>query len=409
MSFRKINILNLGVAYSLLQMNFYIPILILFLKSKVLSMAEIGIVLSFYTIGTFVFEIPTGMFADNYGKRNCLLLGCISKIIGVFLLYSFSSILGLILAQLFIAFADTTQTGSIESLLYENLEDGSQSSGFTRKYGLMGYWGSICLGISYIAGGLLYSIKPAFVFSLAIVIIIVSALIFLCMPDDHQKNKTCDTHSTSKFIESLFQNVVRKNILGYFLFGCMIEAFFMLIYFEFFQIYLKEVGFDIKYFGFIYALLTIPVAFGSKYSYRVKNPSNYIKYTVPLIYAASVLSLITSFKIVTLISFIIIRFAWGMFSNLFISSVSNKPEYQNVRASIISFINLLCGVYAALLYLLFGLIYDHLGMQGTTCLILICFAIIYFAQSYFMQKSIMRQEPQGLASNELKLDGRPFL
>src|SRR5688500_12219147 len=54
---------------------FFAPVLVLYLQSKGLTMAQILTLQSVFAFGMVIMEVPTGVVADRYGKRISLVLG----------------------------------------------------------------------------------------------------------------------------------------------------------------------------------------------------------------------------------------------------------------------------------------------------------------------------------------------
>ena len=43
----------------------------LFLKQQNMSLTQIGFIISAYQISKLIFEIPSGVFSDKYGRKTC--------------------------------------------------------------------------------------------------------------------------------------------------------------------------------------------------------------------------------------------------------------------------------------------------------------------------------------------------
>jgi len=69
---------------------FFAPIMVLFWQSHGLTMTQIMLLQSIYSLGVVVLDLPTGAFADCFGKRKSLILGTVFWTIA-FLFYGFST------------------------------------------------------------------------------------------------------------------------------------------------------------------------------------------------------------------------------------------------------------------------------------------------------------------------------
>jgi len=124
--------------------KFFDPFLLLFFLEKNFSYTEIGFLLMIREITTNIFEIPTGIIADSFGRRRSLMLS-FSLYITSFLIYYFSETYTvLILASLFFAFGDAFRTGTHKAMIFEYLKIKGWKSqkvhyyGHTRSYSQLG-------------------------------------------------------------------------------------------------------------------------------------------------------------------------------------------------------------------------------------------------------------------------------
>jgi len=113
-----------------LAISFFFSIYQLFLVEKGLSLLEINLINGCFMLANFLFEIPTGVIADFFGRKR-------SVIIGLWL-YSFSFLIyflsdyfwQFLVAEIIGALAATCISGALESLVVDalNLEGGQNLS-----------------------------------------------------------------------------------------------------------------------------------------------------------------------------------------------------------------------------------------------------------------------------------------
>ena len=81
---------NIKVSYIYnLLMNFDMTsaIWVLYLSYKGLSLAEIGVIEAIFHVSSVLGEIPTGAAADFIGKRTSIILGIMSVISGIIMIF----------------------------------------------------------------------------------------------------------------------------------------------------------------------------------------------------------------------------------------------------------------------------------------------------------------------------------
>ena len=97
----------------------------LFLLDGGLSNVEAFAANAFYTIGLAVFELPTGMVADTWGRRRSFLLGCATQLVGnllyVTMWYVHAPFVGWAFASVLLGLGFTFFSGSLEAWLVDSL------------------------------------------------------------------------------------------------------------------------------------------------------------------------------------------------------------------------------------------------------------------------------------------------
>ena len=134
-------------------LRFFEPFLLIMLLDPIigLSLFEIGLLVSIREIFTYMFEIPSGVIADKFGKKRELLICFIFYIIS-FVFYFFgldpdvavSNLVFLVIASIFFGLGESFRSGThkaMELLWMENedlLDYKTHVYGSTRAYSLLG-------------------------------------------------------------------------------------------------------------------------------------------------------------------------------------------------------------------------------------------------------------------------------
>lgn len=97
-------------------MLFFIPVfLVLYFRDLNFSLFHIGLLVSAAPLTSLLFEIPTGAFADLYGRKRSVLLGIFLQGIPIFLLYYFTSFTSVFLLFALMGFGGTFVSGAVEA------------------------------------------------------------------------------------------------------------------------------------------------------------------------------------------------------------------------------------------------------------------------------------------------------
>jgi MFS family permease len=125
-------------------LKFFEPFLIIYLLSYDLSLFKIGLLYSVREIINYIFEVPSGMFADSYGKKTELYL-CFSFYIISFVLFFIGTGFAMfVAAMVFFGLGEAFRSGTHKAMILSYLEEKDWFSlkGFvyarTRFFSLLG-------------------------------------------------------------------------------------------------------------------------------------------------------------------------------------------------------------------------------------------------------------------------------
>ncbi len=135
--------------------RFLQPVLTLFYFARGLDEPLILVVLTFFSLGVLVGEIPTGVFADRFGAKQSFLLGSVMAIIGYSLLYIAFDPWVFFLSSFLTGFAATFFSGADEALIYESLKQSKEEHLMDRAMGQIGSATFIVAIVAVIIGAVL--------------------------------------------------------------------------------------------------------------------------------------------------------------------------------------------------------------------------------------------------------------
>ncbi|MAH47592.1 hypothetical protein CMI37_17355, partial [Candidatus Pacearchaeota archaeon] len=100
----------------------YDLILVIYYQSFGLSFFQISIVLILTSIFTLIFEIPTGAFADLYGKKKSLLIGSFAFLLSFLIVLFSQNFLSFIIAGSVLGISFAFNSGADSALIYDSLK-----------------------------------------------------------------------------------------------------------------------------------------------------------------------------------------------------------------------------------------------------------------------------------------------
>lgn len=150
----KLYIIKIAKWFSLIM-----PIIVLFYHENGLSMTQIFLLKSVYSIGMLVLEIPSGYFGDVWGRKKTLIVGTLLTTIG-FSFYSFSFIFWqFMIAELILGMGQSFISGSDSAMLYDTLKNEKRKGEYLKFEGRVTSIGNFSEAIAGIFGGLLATIS----------------------------------------------------------------------------------------------------------------------------------------------------------------------------------------------------------------------------------------------------------
>jgi len=125
-------------------LRFFEPYLYIYFLSFGINLFQIGILFSIREIITYIFEIPSGIFADHYGKITELLICFIFYIISFIFFFIGENYSILIVGMIFFGLGESFRSGTHKAMIYSYLEKKGWFSyktfvyGRTRSFSLIG-------------------------------------------------------------------------------------------------------------------------------------------------------------------------------------------------------------------------------------------------------------------------------
>jgi MFS family permease len=103
-------------------LRFFEPFILLFFRDASLSYLQIGVLFSIRDLATNILEIPTGVYADAFGRRRSMVMAFVAYILSFVLFFAFSSFYVYVLAMILFAFGEAFRTGTHKALILEYLK-----------------------------------------------------------------------------------------------------------------------------------------------------------------------------------------------------------------------------------------------------------------------------------------------
>ncbi|MGS0971740.1 MAG: MFS transporter [Candidatus Izemoplasmataceae bacterium] len=401
----KKQIIKFGFYGLLKNLRFFEPYMIIFFTMSGLSLFHVGLLYSIREIIVYIFEIPSGVIADRYGKKTELYACFIFYIISFIIFFFGTSFFVFAIAMFFFALGEAFRSGTHKSMImayldHEDMKDSkSKVYGTTRSYSLIGSTIMSLISIVFV----LYLPEIKYLFLIAIIPYTLD--LFLIMSYPQSLNERQDSNFNLKEfikhnVESIKYAFSHWKVTGLLLNASSYQAGFKSIK-DYIQPLIVSMALGVLvfdsfnqeehskiYIGVIYAVIYLVSAYASKQAHKVEklgSPKKIVQFMWLL--SGGLLIILSAFTESIFVVFIVFLFLY-VFLNirrpLMVERLGNAVE-KDKRASMLSVEAQTTSLLVALFAPLIGYIADH-SMSLLFTLVGIAMITIFFASSIFTKR-----------------------
>ena len=338
---------------------FFLPIIVLFWQDNGLNMAEIMLLQSIFAVTVVLLEIPTGYFADIFGRRRSLIYS------GFFLFFAAltygigSTFSYFLIAEILWAFGNSLISGSDSALVYDTLKQLKRENSYKKVWGHSVFLMGIAIAFASITGGFIGEINFRWTFFaiLPFLALLIPLAMSIHEPRRHKlifkKGYMWELLRILKY--SLLDNIKLRWLILY----SGIISSFLLAALWLYQPYLSLSGLEIIHFGFIFASFQIVSGLASKYSHKIEEKLG-ARHSLIILTALLGAGYLLMSNFVYLFSFVFAflpQFVRG-FHKIVINDYINKLTTSDMRATILSANNMMGRLMYAIIAPFVGWIAD---------------------------------------------------
>ncbi|MFR7976326.1 MAG: MFS transporter [Intestinibacter bartlettii] len=241
----------------------------LYLLSSGISLAQISLMQVFYMLAIIIFEVPSGVLADRYSKKLIFIISMALMCISYVLYIKIDCFYIIAFAQFIYGMASALNSGTIDSILLNQLstKDNDSMEIFTRNSNMI-VTSAMVFG-SFIGSLLFNKVLGSYVYLIAILGFILSALISLKLHEDKLENKSIHFNASSlvKHFKDGFKSITSNLKLFKIITLIALLQFVLQPFFNYWQPLSVNKGFDGSNLTYIYILMQF---FGILASYLYK-------------------------------------------------------------------------------------------------------------------------------------------
>ncbi len=345
-------------------MNLVMPVIVLFYTSNGLTMKDIFLLKSIYSLTLMTLEIPTGYFADRAGRKTSILIGATLGF-GGYLAYSFSfGFWQFVVAEVILGVSQSLVSGADSAMLYDTLSVARLKAKYTQLEGRITSIGNFGEAFAGVIGGFLAVISlrtPFYVQTIVAFTAILAALMLIEPPVKSIKIKP----GLSK-IRTIVYNALHGDVkLKWNTFFSAVTGAATLTMAWFAQPYFAQINLPVSLYGVLWGGLNLIVGLAAVYAWRVEK-----KYGPAKTVILFTLSLFASFLLLPflpgytgLAALLVFYVARGLATPT-LRNYINVITTSEVRATVLSVRNFLIRLIFAVTGPLWGWITDKYSLKS---------------------------------------------
>lgn len=267
------NIWRLFTAQGLLSFILWVPIWVVFLQGKGVSLTQIGVLEGFAWLLTAFLEVPTGAVADRWGRKASVAMGCALYALAMFLILaealSPAFLLGYALWNSSMAFV----SGADSALLYETLKADGREDQAAKQSGRYVAIQQGSQGVAAVIGAAIATIDITLCFTLCGIAAVVAAVLALSMKEPpHVDEDGAERLGYWKNLRTAVSIAGRRPVVrALLLLYATVLTLPLVVYYVLLQPYAIGVGLPIATLGIVVAGVQLTSVVASWLAYRATN------------------------------------------------------------------------------------------------------------------------------------------
>ena len=349
-------------------------ILLLFLlQEKNMTFLEVSTYQAIFFISTTLFEMPTGVIGDKFGKVNSLLIGSVLLTLQpiLVLLMPSGNVLLLFGCAALQALAYTFISGSDGALLFEILESEDNKERYLSINARLLSLSSIILGGAILIGGIISNYSWHGVYLLTIFTNLMSCLALLFLRDKSVQKETSFSDDIVAVKKFHFKNIINSFQVShlYFFFAflvgfCILDGLFA-TYFNLNQIILEDFKIENAwigtFFSALYFISALSYQLGAALHHYFTTKKIMVMTLIGMAGLFLVLPLTTNKLVVLIISISICFFPEMLY--ILVDNIIQENMTSDYRATILSIISLITSLSSSFFYVFLGFFHQNYGSK----------------------------------------------
>ena len=338
------------------------PIIVLFYEEHRLGLQDVFILKSVYSVAAVALEVPSGYLADVWGRKRCIVAGCV-LFFGGYLCYSLTSTFAAFLvAEILLGIGQTMINGADSALLYDTSVHHGRENLYLRYEGRITMIGNFAEAVAGIFGGLLavYSLRYPFYAQAVVAFVGIPAAMALreYAPANKEQSPWEEILRILKYSlvtnKKLCCNIMYSGIIGA---ATLTMAWFV-------QPVLMQLETPTEWYGIIWTVLNLTVGVAALYSDRVEQlfGMNKMNILILSVIAGGYVALAYNLTYVGL-GILLLFYIFRGFATPILKGYITQMTFSEMRATVLSIRNFVIRLMFAAIAPFIGWLNDMYSLQ----------------------------------------------
>jgi MFS family permease len=357
----KANLWKIYVYKFISEFYLIVPILIPYYKSNSLSSTQIFTIQAAYALSILILEVPSGYFADVFGRKKTLILGAIFMPVGL-AVYAFTgSFFTFILAEFILAVGNSMRSGCDSAFIYDTAIELKAESEYKKFEGRSAFYTRIGTALASVLGGIaaLLSLKLPFYINIGSSMLMLPLALSLVEPRRDALESKNPLRDILRIFRFSFTNPQLRLLM---LFSALILSSGIIGIWSYF-LYYESLGISVGYFGILFASFQLASAVGSRKAHSLEKIFGIKNSLLWVMLIGCVFLLLGKIHSPLMIALIFLNaFLWGFSYPLFLDQM-NRLIKSETRATVLSIANMTGSLSYVILAPIFGQLVDRLSLS----------------------------------------------
>lgn len=362
----KKNIYKYYIAMFFRNLWITMPIHILYYQARGLSFFQMGILEAVISAVIFFTDIPSGAFADIFGRKITSSLGLFLWGMSLILTALTTTFHWYIFAAILLGFGDSFISGALQALFYDSLKELNLENKILKYTGNRDLIDSFAIILAALLGAILFEIAIELPFLAHGFTLIVAAFIVLSMKEPHIPYQAKSIHNQISLIKSSLKFTFTNSKIRFIsIFWMLIVMVPMLFVDMMEQPYLTQLNIPIVWFGIIFAVTRGVIGFFAPLRYKIEKKigertSFYGLVIVYILFFGLMIIISNWIAIIILFLFFFSRdYSWAI-----LDKYANDHISSERRATVLSIINFGINTIYMIGVIIMGALMDHFTIFG---------------------------------------------